>query len=61
MGSMAVLHSYGRALDLMASGQVHTDPLVSHGLPLADFARALDLAREGAGAKVQVLPGLREA
>ena len=58
IGSMAVLHSFGRALDLVASGAVSVDPLVSHGLPLEQFPQALDLVREGAGAKVQVLPGL---
>jgi hypothetical protein len=30
-------------------------------LALSRFPRALDLFREGAGAKVQVLPGLAEA
>jgi 2-desacetyl-2-hydroxyethyl bacteriochlorophyllide A dehydrogenase len=56
IGSMAVLHSFGRALDLAASGAVQVDPLVSHGLPLEQFPDALHLVREGAGAKVQVLP-----
>jgi threonine dehydrogenase-like Zn-dependent dehydrogenase len=58
IGSMAVLHSFGAALDLMASGAVHTDELVSHQLPLNEFPAALDLVREGAGTKVQALPGL---
>jgi NADPH2:quinone reductase len=44
----------------MASGAVHTDELVSHQLPLTQFPAALDLVREGAGTKVQVLPGLAE-
>ena len=57
IGSMAVLHSFGAALDLMAAGAVEVDPLVSHGLPLEQFPQALDLVREGAGTKVQVLPG----
>jgi len=60
IGSMAVLHSFGQALDLIASGAVNVDPLVSHYLPLERFLEALDLVREGAGAKVQVLPGLSE-
>ena len=57
VGSMAVLHSYGAALNLVASGAVDTTPLVTHGLPLARFAEALDLVRAGEGLKVQVLPG----
>jgi 2-desacetyl-2-hydroxyethyl bacteriochlorophyllide A dehydrogenase len=60
IGSMAVLHSFGAALDLMAAGAVEVDPLVSHGLPLEQFPHALDVVREGAGTKVQVLPGPAE-
>ncbi|PSK98036.1 NADPH2:quinone reductase [Murinocardiopsis flavida] len=56
VGSMAVLHSYGAALDLLASGAVQTAPLLSHALPLADFPAALGLMRSGAGVKVQVVP-----
>ena len=60
IGSMAVLHSFGTALDLIASGQVRTDTLVSHRLPLGRFEQALDVVRDGSGVKVQVLPGLAE-
>lgn len=56
VGSMAVLHSYGRALELVASGAVDTMSLLTHSLPLADFGAALELMRSGAGLKVQVLP-----
>jgi 2-desacetyl-2-hydroxyethyl bacteriochlorophyllide A dehydrogenase len=56
IGSMAVLHSFGRALDLVAAGAVDTAPLLTHALPLADYPAALDLMRSGAGLKVQVLP-----
>ena len=57
LGSMAVLHSFGTALDLMASGVVETASLVTHGLPLEEFPGALDLVRAGAAVKVQILPG----
>ncbi len=57
VGSMAVLHSFGRALDLVADGAVVTEPLLTHALPLEDYPAALDLMRSGAGLKVQVLPG----
>lgn len=57
VGSMAVLHSYGAARDLLASGQVSAEPLLSHALPLAEFPAALDLMRSGAGVKIQVVPG----
>ncbi|MDQ4086174.1 MAG: zinc-dependent alcohol dehydrogenase family protein [Actinomycetota bacterium] len=57
IGSMAVLHSFGTALDLVAGGVVRTDDLVSHRLPLHEYERALDIVRGGAGVKVHVLPG----
>ncbi|HVV14136.1 zinc-dependent alcohol dehydrogenase family protein [Amycolatopsis sp.] len=57
VGSMAVLHSYGAALDLVASGAIDTKALLTDTLPLNKFGDALDLMRSGAGLKVQVLPG----
>lgn len=47
------------ALDLIAAGAIDTEALVTHRLPLAETARALELARTGAeGAlKVVVEPG----
>ncbi|OXM73779.1 MULTISPECIES: zinc-dependent alcohol dehydrogenase family protein [Amycolatopsis] len=61
VGSMAVLHSYGAALDLVSSGAVATKALLTDALPLERFPDALDLMRSGAGLKVQVLPGARDA
>jgi 2-desacetyl-2-hydroxyethyl bacteriochlorophyllide A dehydrogenase len=57
IGSMAVLHSFGTALDLIARGVVRTDDLVSHRLPLEEYERALEIVRGGAGVKVHVVPG----
>jgi len=56
VGSMAVLNSYGRALDLVANGSINTATLLTHTLPLNDYPAALDLMRSGAGLKVQVVP-----
>ncbi|WP_197320858.1 zinc-dependent alcohol dehydrogenase family protein [Saccharomonospora sp. NB11] len=56
VGSMAVLHSFGAALDLVAGGAVDTDALVTHSLPLERFPDALDLMRGGTGLKIQVVP-----
>ncbi|MFC4565080.1 zinc-dependent alcohol dehydrogenase family protein [Nocardiopsis mangrovi] len=56
VGSMAVLNSYGAALDLIGSGAVQTEQLLTHAAPLADFPAALDLMRSGAGVKIQVVP-----
>ncbi|MBB6171974.1 NADPH2:quinone reductase [Nocardiopsis mwathae] len=61
VGSMAVLNSFGAALDLLAAGVVRTAPLLSHALPLEDFPAALDLTRSGAGVKVQVVPDVTAA
>jgi 2-desacetyl-2-hydroxyethyl bacteriochlorophyllide A dehydrogenase len=58
VGSMAVLNSYGKALDLVASGSVDTKPLVTHTLPLDQFPHALQNVRDGVGLKVQVDPSL---
>ncbi|NEE04278.1 zinc-dependent alcohol dehydrogenase family protein [Phytoactinopolyspora halotolerans] len=56
VGSMAVLHSYGAALDLVAERQVDLAPLVSHTLGLEDFEHALDLVRTGQTVKAQIVP-----
>jgi 2-desacetyl-2-hydroxyethyl bacteriochlorophyllide A dehydrogenase len=58
VGSMAVLHSFGAALSLLADGGVQAGPLLSHFLPLEDFAEALALVRAGQGIKIQVSPAL---
>jgi threonine dehydrogenase-like Zn-dependent dehydrogenase len=55
IGSMAVLHSFGRAIDLLASGAVRTKPLLTHAFPVEQMAAALDAARHGAGMKVQIV------
>jgi 2-desacetyl-2-hydroxyethyl bacteriochlorophyllide A dehydrogenase len=57
VGSMAVLHSYGAALDLVAGGAIDTKALLTDTLPLTRFPDALAFMRSGAGLKVQVLPG----
>ena len=61
VGSMAVLDSFGTALDLVASGAVDTDSLLTDTLPLEQYPDALALMRSGAGLKVQVLPGVVHA
>src|SRR5438067_2496238 len=57
VGSMAVLHSFGAALDLVANGAIDTDALLTDTLPLEQYPDALAKMRSGAGLKVQVLPG----
>ncbi|MBB5855004.1 zinc-dependent alcohol dehydrogenase family protein [Amycolatopsis umgeniensis] len=57
VGSMAVMNSFGAALDLVADGAVDTAALLTDTLPLEQYPDALALMRSGAGLKVQVLPG----
>lgn len=61
VGSMAVLHSFGAALDLVASGAIDTEAIITDALPLEKFPEALELMRAGTGLKVQVIPGMSDA
>ena len=56
IGSMAVLHSFGRALEALASGAVDPGPLLTHRLPLDRFEEAIAMVRSGAGLKIQLSP-----
>jgi L-iditol 2-dehydrogenase len=48
--------AWRRALDLLAAGQVRTEPLVTHAFPLAAWREAFRTAEEARGAKVLLLP-----
>jgi 2-desacetyl-2-hydroxyethyl bacteriochlorophyllide A dehydrogenase len=54
LGSMAVLNSYGPALDVLAAGAVDATRMVTHTFSLDEFAEALATVRSGTGLKVQV-------
>ncbi|WP_047869783.1 zinc-dependent alcohol dehydrogenase family protein [Nocardiopsis sp. RV163] len=56
VGSMAVLNSYGAAVDLISAGAVRTAPLLTDALPLEKFPEALAMMRAGTGVKVQIVP-----
>jgi 2-desacetyl-2-hydroxyethyl bacteriochlorophyllide A dehydrogenase len=56
LGSMAVLHSFGPALELMAAGAIDAASMLTHDFPLDDFGEALENVRAGRGVKSQVLP-----
>lgn len=56
VGSMAVLRSFGQAVDLLASGAVDPHLLLAEPLPLAQFGAAVDQVRAGRGIKWHVRP-----
>ncbi len=56
VGSMAVLHSFGRAVELMGRGVIDAEAMISHRVPLSEYPAALDLFRSGRGRKIQVTP-----
>lgn len=55
VGSMAVLHSYGRAVDLMTKGIVDAGAMITHSVPIEEYAHAVELFRSGTGRKIQVV------
>lgn len=57
LGSMAVLHSFQEAADLMSQGVLDTAPLLGLPVRLDQFPEALARARRGEGIKIQVAPG----
>lgn len=56
VGSMAVLHSFGRAVDLMGEGVIDADTVITHDFALDEFGDALRTFRAGTGRKIQLHP-----
>ena len=56
VGSMAVLHSFDRAAQLLAEGVLRPDVMISDRKPLDDYPAALEQFRAGVGRKIQVTP-----
>jgi threonine dehydrogenase-like Zn-dependent dehydrogenase len=61
VGSMAVLHSYGRAVEMFVVGALNAKAMVSHAYVLADYAEAIEAFRAGTGRKIQIRPQARES
>jgi threonine dehydrogenase-like Zn-dependent dehydrogenase len=57
IGSMAVLNSYGPAIDVIAAGGLDTKKMVTHTFPIDQFDEAIATVRAGQGLKVQIDPG----
>ena len=55
-GSMAILRSFGQAVDLLASGAVDPRLLLSEPLPLEGFGEAVNRVRGGQGIKWHIRP-----
>jgi 2-desacetyl-2-hydroxyethyl bacteriochlorophyllide A dehydrogenase len=55
-GSMAVLHSFDRAGQLLAAGVLDPAVFVSHRFPLAAYGEALNQFRAGIGRKILIEP-----
>ena len=56
LGSMAVLYSFGTAVNILSRGAIDTAALLTTALPLEDFPDALSMVRRGEGVKTQILP-----
>jgi NADPH2:quinone reductase len=56
VGSMAVLRSFGQAVDLLARGVVDPGPLLAEPVPLSGYGVAVDRVRGGQGIKWHVRP-----
>ncbi len=57
LGTMAVLYSYGPAIDVIAAGAVDAAKMVTHTFDIDAFPEALALARQGSGLKIQIAKG----
>jgi 2-desacetyl-2-hydroxyethyl bacteriochlorophyllide A dehydrogenase len=55
-GSMAILRSFGPAVDLLAGGAVDPRPLLGEPLPLEQFGEAVNRVRAGQGIKWHLRP-----
>lgn len=61
VGSMAVLHSYARAVEMFAAGALNAKPMISHAFALGDYGEAIDTFRAGTGRKLQIRPQATES
>ncbi|MDF2989735.1 MAG: zinc-dependent alcohol dehydrogenase family protein [Microbacterium sp.] len=57
VGTMAVLNTFGRAVEMFEAGAIDPRPMISHSFSLDDYVEALDMFRRGTGRKLQIRPG----
>jgi 2-desacetyl-2-hydroxyethyl bacteriochlorophyllide A dehydrogenase len=56
VGSMAVLHSFERARDLLVGGAIDAAAMITHRIALDGYDAAIAAFRSGDGLKIQVVP-----
>ncbi|UKA77609.1 zinc-dependent alcohol dehydrogenase family protein [Arthrobacter sp. FW306-07-I] len=56
VGTMAVLNTFGRAVEMFEAGAIKSVPMISHSFTLEDYSDALDMFRKGTGRKLQIRP-----
>ena len=56
VGSMAVLHSFERARDLLVGGAIDAEAMITQQMALDSYEDAIAAFRAGAGLKIQVTP-----
>jgi len=61
VGTMAVLNSFGRAVEMFEAGALKPAPMISHSFTLDDYSKALDMFRAGEGRKLQIRPNDTES
>lgn len=61
VGTMAVLNSFGRAVQMFEAGAVQAAAMISHSFTLEDYDQALQMFRTGEGRKLQIRPNDTES
>ncbi len=61
VGTMAVLNSFGRAVEMFEAGAIISEPMISHSFTLEDYPQALAMFRAGSGRKLQIRPNDSES
>ncbi len=61
VGTMAVLNSFGRAVEMFEAGAINAEAMISHSFTLDDYEQALEMFRAGTGRKLQIRPNDTES
>lgn len=61
VGTMAVLNSFGRAVEMFEAGAINATAMISHSFVLDDYEQAIDMFRQGQGRKLQIRPNDTES